>query len=236
MCLRLNVFVFARTLRFSAPHYQKCFHIMFLQPHITKNACRDYTDRERAVMWTAFSPRYLGKKQAHNHFILLQNDIYNLYLKESPEFMCPWSWTTWFYFFHDIIFFPCFLSGILVSAWSHDSPFCVNVTPACILGNVRLKKRNVHTNTFKHKQTFYNTYSLRNEKELQYMKNIIHNESTTRFFHWLFISFKELSSLQLLQIDAFPQKLRKWWRTYVCKWLTLWKLNFEKPMDIIQRC
>ena len=45
------------------------------------------------------SPRYLAQKQAQHHFILLQTDTYNLYLK--------------------VICQSCFLSGILGVTHAH---------------------------------------------------------------------------------------------------------------------
>ena len=40
--------------------------------------------------------------------------------------------------------------------WSHDSPFCVNITPGHIFGNVQPKKWCAYKH-IKHKHTFYNT-------------------------------------------------------------------------------
>ena len=88
------------------------------------------------------SPRCLAEKQAHHHFILPQIDTYNLGLKVICQFFVLLK-------LNDLI--VCLFSvRHLGECWPHDSPFCVNVTPMHIFGNVQLEKGNVHvhTNTF----------------------------------------------------------------------------------------
>ena len=86
------------------------------------------------------------------------------------------------------IFVPLKLNDLIVclfivrhlgECWSHDSPFCVNVTLAHIFGNVQPKKSNVHanTNTFKHKHIFSNT----NTRFLQRIHKFVWNSITTTF-------------------------------------------------------
>ena len=122
-----------------------CMHITFFWPHITKYACRGYIDTERAVMWPALS-KMPDKKQANCQVNQLQEHKNWEITFRYKLYVSVWKRMT------------CFSARHLGECWSHDSPFCVNVTPTCIFGNMRLKnimcmQTQTHLNTktfFKH--------------------------------------------------------------------------------------
>ena len=89
----------------------------------------------------SFPKMDLKFKQVHQHFILLQANKCNLCLKVICQFLK----------FNDLIVcFSCEASWRVLVTWQ---PFLCQCNPAHILGNVWLKKSNVHANTstFKHK-------------------------------------------------------------------------------------
>ena len=110
-----------------------CMHIMFFQSHITRNACWGYIDTERAVMWPVLS-KMLYRKQANYQVSQLQKHKNWEITFRYKLYVSVWRMNWWC---------ACFSARHLGECWSHDSPFCVNVTPTCIFGYMWPKKHNV---------------------------------------------------------------------------------------------
>ena len=120
MCLCFkNVFVF------------KCvcvyMYIAFFWPHIAKNMHRGYIDTERAAMWPALS-KMPNRKHANYQVIQLQEHK-NLEINFRHKlYVSVWRRMKWWCAY--------FSTRHLGEYWSHNSSFCVNVSPTHIFGNV----------------------------------------------------------------------------------------------------